>query len=102
MNDGISPTICSLTYITVDQVAAVAASLGVVSLLAKIDCSPHIGLYQYIPRIDHYWGFGGGAQCMLMPCSCLDSTWPLKYLQPLLMHCSGFFNAEVSHLSGTT
>jgi len=37
MNDGINPTICLLTYITVDQVAAVATSLGVGSLVAKIN-----------------------------------------------------------------
>ena len=35
MNDGNNLTICSLTYITVDQVAAVATSLGVGSLFAK-------------------------------------------------------------------
>lgn len=36
-NNGINPTICSLTYITVDQVEAVTASLGMESLFAKID-----------------------------------------------------------------
>ena len=37
INGCIDPTICSLIYITVDQVAAVAASLGAGSLLTKID-----------------------------------------------------------------
>ena len=39
---------------------------------------------------------------MLMPCSLLDSALPLRYLQPLRMRYSGFFSAEVPHLSGTT
>ena len=46
VNDGISLTICSLTYITVDQVAAVATSSGVGSLVEKSTYSQHIGLYQ--------------------------------------------------------
>ena len=46
VNDGISPTMCSLSYITVDQVAAVAASLGVGSLLAKIDIQ---SAYRIVP-----------------------------------------------------
>ena len=59
VNDGINPTICSLTYITVDQVAAVAAPLGVGSLLAKIDIQS--AYTSNISRIDRYWGFSGGA-----------------------------------------
>ena len=46
VNDGINPTICSLTCITVDQVAAVAAPLGVGSLLAKIDLQ---SAYRIVP-----------------------------------------------------
>ena len=46
VNDGINPTICSSTYITVNQVAAVAASLGVGSLLAKINTQ---SAYRIVP-----------------------------------------------------
>eukprot|EP00731_Ephydatia_muelleri_P008630 Em0004g968a len=37
VNDGIDPTLCSLSYVSIDAVAAVVASLGAGSLLAKID-----------------------------------------------------------------
>ena len=47
-----------------DQVAALTASLGARSL-TKLIYSHHRELCQYIPRIGHYWGFGGSAQCML-------------------------------------
>ena len=46
VNDSINVPICSLTYITVDQVAAVAATLGVGSLLAKIDIQ---SAYRIVP-----------------------------------------------------
>ena len=59
VNDSINVPICSLTYITVDQVAAVAATLGVGSLLAKIDIQS--AYTSNISRIDRYWGFSGGA-----------------------------------------
>ena len=35
VNDAISPQLCSLSYITVDEVAAVAVALGPGSLMAK-------------------------------------------------------------------
>ena len=47
MNDGISPAMCSLTYIMVDQVAAVATSLGVGSLLVKINIQS--AYYKIVP-----------------------------------------------------
>ena len=37
VNDGIDPTLCSLTYSTVDDVAHLVSTLGLGSLLAKID-----------------------------------------------------------------
>lgn len=37
VNDGIAPALCSLHYITVDQIAAVAATLGHGALIAKLD-----------------------------------------------------------------
>ena len=46
MNDAIDPSLCSLTYVTVDTVAAAATSLGRHSLLAKIDVK---SAYQLIP-----------------------------------------------------
>ena len=48
VNDGIDPTLCSLSYSTVDEVAVLIAKLGCGALLAKVDivslptdsCSP--------------------------------------------------------------
>ena len=37
VNDGIDPSLCSLAYTTVDDIAATVASLGVGTLLAKVD-----------------------------------------------------------------
>ena len=46
VNDGIDPTLCSLSYTTVDEIAAVAASLGPGALLAKVDIE---SAYRLIP-----------------------------------------------------
>ncbi len=50
INDGIDPVMCSLSYVTVDQVATVAASLGRGSLLAKIDIE---SAYRIVPVHPH-------------------------------------------------
>ena len=39
VNDAIDPSMCSLSYVSVDQVAALAMQLGHGALLAKIDVS---------------------------------------------------------------
>ena len=46
VSDGIEPTLCSLTYTSVDDVAEIIAELGVGSLLAKIDIE---SAYRLIP-----------------------------------------------------
>ena len=46
VNDAIDPELCSMSYITVDQVATTALSLGVGSLIAKIDIK---SAYRLIP-----------------------------------------------------
>ena len=46
--------VCSLTYVTVDQVAAVAASLSWGALLAKTLL--HTALYQSTQMIAVFWG----------------------------------------------
>ena len=46
VNDGISPALCSLSYISVDAVAAVITGLGQGTLLAKIDIQ---AAYRLIP-----------------------------------------------------
>ena len=46
VNDGIDPTLCSLSYSTVDEVAGLVARLGPGALLAKIDIE---SAYRLIP-----------------------------------------------------
>ena len=46
VNDGIDPELCSLSYVSVDEVASIAASLGKGALLAKIDIE---SAYRLIP-----------------------------------------------------
>ena len=50
INDGINPSLCSMAYIMVDQVAARAISLGKGSLLAKIDLKSAYRLIPICPR----------------------------------------------------
>ena len=46
VNDGIDPTLCSLSYITTDDVAEIVTTLGTGSLMAKIDIE---SAYRLIP-----------------------------------------------------
>lgn len=46
VNDGVDPELCSLSYLSVDEVARVVASLGTGTLLAKIDIE---SAYRLIP-----------------------------------------------------
>ena len=46
VNDGIDPSLCSLSYITVEDVAAVVAHLGVGTLLVKVDIE---SAYRLVP-----------------------------------------------------
>ena len=46
VNDGIEPELCSLSYVSVDQVAEAAASLGTGAVLAKMDIE---AAYRLIP-----------------------------------------------------
>ena len=50
VNDGIDPTLCSLSYSTVDEVAGLVARLGPGALLAKIDIE---SAYRLIPVHPH-------------------------------------------------
>ena len=52
VNDGIAPEFCSLSYVTVDHVAEVAARLGVRALLAKVDIE---SAYWLIPVHPEDW-----------------------------------------------
>ena len=46
VNDGIAPPLCTLRYVTVDEIAAVAATLGRGALIAKLDIE---SAYRIVP-----------------------------------------------------
>ena len=50
VNDGIDPSLCSLTYLTVDDVADVVVKLGRGALLSKVDIEPTYRLIQVHPQ----------------------------------------------------
>ena len=56
VNDAIDPTMCSLKYITVEQVAKKAVLLGKGSLIAKIDIKSAYWLIPVAPADRHYLG----------------------------------------------
>ncbi|KAL5515957.1 hypothetical protein EMCRGX_G001211 [Ephydatia muelleri] len=56
VNDGIDPSLCSLSYISVDSVASIAAKLGRGSLLAKIDIESAYRLVPVHPDDRHLLG----------------------------------------------
>ena len=56
VNDAIDPRLCSLKYVTVDQVAKKAMQLGTGSLIAKIDIKSAYRLILVSPLDRHYLG----------------------------------------------
>ena len=62
VNDAIDPTLCSLKYITVDQVAQQAVLLGKGSLIAKIDIKAAYRLIPVNPHQRHYLGMSWKSQ----------------------------------------
>ena len=64
VNDGIDPSLCSLSYVSIDTVAAIVASLGAGSLIAKIDVE---SAYRLVPVSQAYGSpphFGSGGTHM--------------------------------------
>ena len=47
VNDGIDPTLCSLSYVTVDRIAQTVAALGKGTLMAKVDIE---AAYRIVPN----------------------------------------------------
>ena len=56
VNDAIDPRLCSLKYVTVEQVAKKAMQLGIGSLIAKIDIKSAYRLIPVSPLDRHYLG----------------------------------------------
>ena len=68
MNDAIDPALCSLAYITVEQVAAKALSLSKGTLVAKIDIK---SAYRFVPV------HPDDRECTGMVRSTLTASYPL-------------------------
>ena len=62
VNDAIDPRLCSLKYVTVDQVAKKAMQLGVGSLIAKIDIKSAYRLIPVSPLDRRYLGMQWNGQ----------------------------------------
>ena len=62
VNDAIDPSLCSLKYVTVDQVAKKAIQLGIGSLIAKIDIKSAYRLIPVSPLDRHYLGMQWNGQ----------------------------------------
>ena len=56
VNDAIDPALCSLKYVTVDQVAQQAVLIGKGSLIVKIDIKAAYRLIPVAPHQRHYLG----------------------------------------------
>ena len=61
-NDAIDPKLCSLSYISVDQVARHAMQLGFGSQLAKVDIKSAYRLIPVHPGDRHYLGMEWGGR----------------------------------------
>ena len=87
VNDGIDPTLCSLLYSTVDEVADLVARFGPGSLLPKIDIQ---SAYWLIPVHPHDRPLLGmqweRSPCTLTRCSRSASDQHRRYLTQWLMH----------------
>ena len=60
VNDGIDPLWCTLTYISVDDVAKIIAGMGKGTLLAKMDLKALTEWCQFTQKTDGCWGCSGG------------------------------------------
>ena len=87
VNDGIDPSLCSLSYTTVDDIAATMATLGVGALIAKVDVE---SAYRLIPvhihMIAHFKLCCGRGKFTLTRCSHSGFARPPKFsmLSPML------------------
>ena len=92
VNDGIDPALCSLSYVSIDSVAVVVASLGAGSLLAKIDIeSAYRLVYQFTPMIASSWGSSGRDRFTVTPCCLSASGHQQRYSRRSLTRWSGSF-----------
>ena len=83
VNVGISEDLASITYAHVDDAVECIKTLGVGTLLIKVDLEMHIGIYLSIQRITIYSAFHGKGGHMLIGLSHLVCALPPRYSQQL-------------------
>ena len=101
--DGIDPSLCSLSYISVDQVANVAAGFGGGALLAKVDIeSAYIDYSRFILRTAPSRQCDGKGSYILTQC-CHSVCGPhQRYLMRLRTLLIGTCDSEVCSRYSTT
>ena len=63
VNDGIPKELCTLGYLSVDDLGAETLKRGKGSEMAKITCGTHTGMYQCTRGTGTYWEWNGRAGC---------------------------------------
>ena len=85
VNDGIDPVVCSLSYVSVDDMARAVVEAGRGAFLAKVTSSRLTGWYRCTWRIGSCWGWYGRTVCLSTQHSLLAYAPPPKYLIPWRM-----------------
>ena len=102
VNDGIDPDLCSLSYCTVDHVAAVAAAYSRGALLAKIDIESAYRLIPVHPLDRPLQAWNGTGCYMWIQCSRLVSTRPRRFLMPWPTPWNGAYGDAECSISSIT
>ena len=89
VNDGISRSLCSLTYVSVDTAVKLVEQLGRGTLLAKVDIWSAYRIFLFTEMIGGSWECIGRAVCLWTRHSHLGSGQPQRYLRLLPMLSSG-------------
>ncbi len=96
MNDGISPDLVSLSYIAVDDVAAIVQELGKGSLLAKMDIEAAYRLIPVHPHDRVLQGMEWDGKIYVDPVYLLGCGRLRRFLMQWQMACVGAFARLVS------
>ena len=103
VNDGIDPSLCSLSYSTVDEVADLVARLGAGALLAKVDIESAYRLIPVHPDDSALsWVWNRRVRSLLTQCCCSGFDEPQRFLMRWLTPWLGTCTGPVYHSSGIT
>ena len=103
VNDGIDPSLCSLSYSTVDEVADLVARLGAGALLAKVDIESAYRLIPVHPDDSALsWVWNRRVRSLLTQCCRSGFDEPQRFLMRWLTPWLGTCTGPVYHSSGIT